>query len=81
MGYDPFRGKIGADVYWTATAPAAINKSPPKAKGLHRLAPRQGPLQRPHPLRLNPLPLGRLLIGLEITFFAAFGVYASTVGF
>jgi len=65
----------------TAFAAAAIAKTPPMATGLTAWRIAKGLYIVPILFAYTPYLNGDWLTGLEITFFAAFGIYALAVGF
>lgn len=65
----------------TAFAAAAIAETPPMATGLTAWRVAKGLYIVPILFAYTPFLSGDWLIGLEITFFAAFGIYALAAGF
>jgi TRAP-type uncharacterized transport system fused permease subunit len=65
----------------TAFAAAAIAKTPPMATGFTAWRIAKGLYIVPILFAYTPYLSGDWLIGLEITFFAAFGIYALAAGF
>jgi TRAP transporter 4TM/12TM fusion protein len=65
----------------TAFAAAAIAKTPPMATGFTAWRIAKGLYIVPILFAYTPFLSGDWLIGLEITFFAAFGIYALATGF
>jgi TRAP transporter 4TM/12TM fusion protein len=65
----------------TAFAAAAIAKTPPMATGFTAWRIAKGLYIVPILFAYTPFLSGDWLIGLEITFFAAFGIYALAAGF